>query len=257
MNKAMGLIRKLTEVQNDFLHSDDLIEIKPIEVRSVFTKDSRKLMFSIVGQMWKEVFNPKELTVLVNQSANENNFQKSKLIRRQAGILRSAYLFFDERHESPESHTQLYYYLGQFNDFYFKAEREKYAIEVIRAIENVSLTTGESDYIPATDESFIARLEDILIWIEAMAPKGRFSVEAFHDLRKAVRYLMNLATFPFLMTGEKNFGLMKHLLIIVQKMGKEHDDIVQVAQPKEGEITVYLDSTITRDIIKIPEYFVV
>lgn len=215
-----------------------------------FTAHERAHMFAIAASAWNTTFSHTSLNELLASDSRrtaEEQFRALKDLRKFGMILKTGYLFFDDRQTAPAPLHLLIRSLGQLNDHFFTPDRDTHMAHVTAVLENVYTPDTTLNFQPATDDTYRSKVNTAISSISQGIQQPEVGVETFHDMRKTLRHLMNIFQLAAALTGHQQYEhLFTHLDTLSSDLGKTHDSLVQ--QAYEGKI-VYDTSQVVIDSV--------
>lgn len=214
-----------------------------------FTLNQRAHMLDTALSAWSTAFNRDGVKALLSAGSSEivpvDQYTELKALRKYGLILKSSYLFLDSRHLTPTPLHTFVRELGQFIDNFFNQDSKRYKDRVMGVLDDVYTPDVRLDFQPATDESYIYKVNSGIRKIGDGAKRTGLTVPEFHDIRKEVRHFMNIFQLAAILDAtSSNTHMFRHLYFLNDMLGKQHDEAVQ--QSNLGKI-IYDSARISID----------
>jgi hypothetical protein len=184
------LLENFKEIHNAPLISPAQLEKFPAHI---FTQEREWLhSFEEAKKSFFFVYDRDKVLDYMQKEPSEEGFRYLKNIRRLGLILRSHYIFIDEKHKAPEYPKEFFTKLGEFNDNYWRQgkSRKLLANEIGKITKKISpdkLTLEPDSYY-----GFMQNFRDILNESRSYLQSSKLSITKYHQLRKRLRAIADL-----------------------------------------------------------------
>lgn len=227
------------------IFSGELPQVNPVS----FTLNQRTYMFDTASSAWSTAFDRDGVKALLSADSSEiapvDQYAGLKALRKYGLILKSSYLFLDSRHLAPTPLHTFVQKLGQFNDYFFTKESEKYKDRVMGVLDYMYTPDVRLDFNPATDKSYINRINSGIKILGEGVQQLHLTVPAFHSIRKELRHFMNMFQLAASIDAKpSNTHMFSHLSSLNDQLGKQHDEAVR--ESNQGRI-IYDSARISID----------
>jgi len=239
ISHLISLLRTQTE------HFPKKRELPPEITLSVNQAEAIHL-FRVAKKLWhfrqQDLFEAKPLIEKMTAGnfdvLTEPSKAKLKIIRKDALVLQSAFILFDEEQTVPKYFDRFVTHLGKLNDaiqndFYEDIKKESRLL--LKAMDKMEQEKWNGSFAPIKRSVFEKRMKRLTSFIRKAIQSDYLSAHQFHHLRKKLKLLL----FFFLLkqsTGEdsKLKTVCEFFSVLNDEMGEIHDDLVRTAA--EGHI---------------------
>jgi hypothetical protein len=227
----------LNEVPEEPILVTRFQEIRQIPERSPNIEDFQSIFedeqyrvhcFQEALNAFKYVYNKEKLDNYIQAEPSKEGAKYLKQVRRYGLILKATYNFFDSEHQCPENLNSFLKNLGRYNDNYWLPESHRNDVQL------AELSSLDMELNLAPTEEFKEHVKTTLSHIEWSFDQPVLSVENFHKLRKKIRLCANFMQVTAAEYYQQDLHwLFASLHEISDRLGKEHDELVQKGLMKE------------------------
>jgi len=168
----------------------------------IFQQSKTNFLNSIEKELgpgsFAKVFKKIKKNEIIDSMRDSEDFYQSLLIemkekRKFAAILRSVFVVFSAKHESPKSFEAFTKSFGKFNDtLEFKAFQAmpEFAKRLDETFDMKKITGELKSFKPADSKSIINQLEDTKHWVLDLIEKKELTNQEFHEMRKQLKHFL-------------------------------------------------------------------